>query len=342
MNHSNTILTASKSIIVTFLMIISLSSCNKQEQPEPEANRVVHSAARTSAVTYSTLPTTNTYTNCGSLEVRSCNNRSYIGGNIRAKVLRVDGSQIIIRIERCNNQQLFGGAGTAFIRATNICGTQAGTVPIQTNHWYADVTINATFTTGSVDFVPVVELPAQKTYWFGQPIRITAQTVLEDSFPGTVITSTNSTSRFATTDNAFKGNLIGQCTWYTYGRIQELVASGYLSQNTGTMIKNAFWGKSGRDAKNWPAFIGGTWYNTNTSVLPLSVRKKGLIIVWAAGTNGHVGFVEWVSADKKRYRVSDFNLKEDLKYRTTEYYFDGGSDKLLGTYPRFYDLGAIK
>jgi surface antigen len=169
----------------------------------------------------------------------------------------------------------------------------------------------------------------------------TGTATISATFPATSITSKSSTSAYATSLNAFNG-YNGQCTWYVYARIQELVASGYLSQATGTAIKNAFWGKSNRHAKNWPSFIGGTWYNTNTAVLPTNMRKKGLIVVWAAGTYGHVGFVESVSADKKRYVVSEFNFYSDEKYRTKEYYFDGGSDKVLGTFPRFYELGVIK
>lgn len=166
-------------------------------------------------------------------------------------------------------------------------------------------------------------------------------TTISANFPATAITSKNSASVYATSQNAFNG-YNGQCTWYVYARIQELVASGYLSQATGTTIKNAFWGKSNRHAKNWPSFIGGTWYNTNTAVLPLNMRKKGLIVVWAAGTYGHVGFVESVSSDKKSYTISEFNFNSDEKYRTKTYNFEGGSDKVLGTYPMFYELGVIK
>ena len=336
-----------KSTFLASTLFLGLSACQKQnEEVMPQTSNVtevVHSSARVNATTsYTISPAINNYTACGSVVVSSGNCGTYVSGYIRSKVISSNGSQFVIRIERCNNQQLFGAVGMAYVNATNFCGTQAGKTQIASNYWYADVTINATFTTGSVDFVPVVILPGQNIKWIGQPIKITATPGLSDTFPATVITSKSSTSIFATTENAFKSDLAGQCTWYTYGRIQELVASGYFSQNTGTLIKNAFWGKSNRDAKKWPSFIGGTWYNTNTAALPANMRKKGLIIVWAAGSLGHVGFVEWVSADKKSYRVSDFNQKDDKVYRTTQYNFDGGSDKFLGTYPMFYDLGAVK
>jgi len=93
-----------------------------------------------------------------------------------------------------------------------------------------------------------------------------------------------------------------------------------------------------RHAKNWPSFLGGNWTPTVVEPLPMEKRKKGLLAVWVKGEYGHVGFVEEVNADKTKYRLSDFNRGNDLKYRDKWYDFVGKSDSLIGTYPRFYDL----
>ena len=169
-----------------------------------------------------------------------------------------------------------------------------------------------------------------------------ASTLLASTgFPPTVITSKTSTSPYATTKNAFwvsDNSLAGQCTWYAYGRVIELAEAGYLDPSAATIMHDAFWGKSGRDAKNWPAFLGGEWTSTNSAPLPMEKRKPGMLAVWPYGDNGHVGFVEEISADKTQYRLSDFNRGLDQIYRNVWYNFSGSSDLLLGGFPSFYQL----
>jgi surface antigen len=165
-----------------------------------------------------------------------------------------------------------------------------------------------------------------------------------DSFSPTSIISTSSTSPYATTDNAFKNSasqtLTGQCTWYVYGRVMELVAKGELEPSEGTRFHDAFWGTWNRHAKNWKNdnFLGGTWHCTNNDTLPMAYRRKGLIAVWTNSPNGHVGFVEEVNADKTLYRLTDFNRGDDTEYRNKWYPFLGTEDQLGGQYPCFQTL----
>jgi len=164
-----------------------------------------------------------------------------------------------------------------------------------------------------------------------------------DAFSPTSITSTSSTSQYATTENAFKNTyqyLTGQCTWYAYGRVMELVAKGELDSSVGTKFRNAFWGRSGRDAKNWDSsnFLGGTWHCTASETLPTQYRRKGLIAVWHNSPAGHVGFVEEVNADKTQYRLTDFNRGNDTAYKNKWYPFQGTEDALGGKYPCFQPL----
>ncbi|MDY6992831.1 MAG: CHAP domain-containing protein, partial [Pseudomonadota bacterium] len=171
-----------------------------------------------------------------------------------------------------------------------------------------------------------------------------------DTFSPTVITSRDSNSAYATSQNAFYAsnpNLAGQCTWYVYGRVIELTDKNELDDSVGDYFENAFWGESGRHAKNWPDFLGGSWFCTHNDVLPIEQRKKGLVAVWKFGDYGHVGFVEEISADSRRYRLTDFNRSNRTSYKDEWYKFDkndslGKNDIIGGVYPCFYDLKLAK
>lgn len=159
------------------------------------------------------------------------------------------------------------------------------------------------------------------------------------NYPSTCLTSASASCSYATSDNAFKNDLKGQCTWFAYGRAVELSKSGNLPTNVANKFYNAFWGKSNRHAKNWPSFMGGTWHSTSSSALPQHLRKKGLLVVWNFGSYGHVAFVESVSADKKTYTISEFNNPLGSGHRNRTLPFDG-NDSMGGVYPRFLDLNT--
>ncbi|WP_207681084.1 PKD domain-containing protein [Desulfonema magnum] len=170
-----------------------------------------------------------------------------------------------------------------------------------------------------------------------------AGSAFADSFPETAIKSKYSSSSYAKGENAFYVSdslLRGECTWYVYGRVIELSDSGYLDSSVRDQFEDAFWGKTGRHARNWPntIFLGGSWTYSGDSPLPMDKRRKGLVAVWKFGTYGHVGFVEEVSSDKTRYRLSDFNRGNDKTHRDNWYDFVGTSDRLSGVFPYFFEL----
>ncbi len=166
------------------------------------------------------------------------------------------------------------------------------------------------------------------------------QQTYADSFSATALTDRYSSSPYAREKNAFyasDSSLAGQCTWYAYGRVIELAEKGELDSQAAALLYAALWGKSGRHAKYWPDFIGGTWHCTTTTSLPLEKRHKGLLAVYKFGDYGHVGFVEEVNADKSQYRLSDFNYSGDTNYKEKWYPFVG-DDRIGGAYPCFYEL----
>jgi surface antigen len=158
-------------------------------------------------------------------------------------------------------------------------------------------------------------------------------------FSATCLTSASAGCIYAVADNAFKGTLKGQCTWYAYGRVVELANGNLLPKGLVNKFRNALWDKSNRHAKNWPNLLAGTWHKTNHASLPAQFRKKGLLVVWNFGSYGHVAFVESISSDKNTYTVSEFNNPEGYGHRTRTLPFEG-NDKLGGVYPQFLDLSS--
>lgn len=174
-------------------------------------------------------------------------------------------------------------------------------------------------------------------------------------FPRTRIRSTSSTAKYAIAPtNVFAPAFTGQCTWYVYGRVMELASTSDLSSGLLTTMPRAFDSiahAGERNANEWPDRLPGHWIATSkSSPLPINRRRIGLLAVYdGPPPNGHVGFVEEVSADKRQYRMSQFNRTGTEEYSDKWYYFDGADgqpDGSLGAkdqhittrwYPSFFD-----
>ncbi|MEG1895983.1 MAG: CHAP domain-containing protein [Oscillospiraceae bacterium] len=90
----------------------------------------------------------------------------------------------------------------------------------------------------------------------------------------------NRLNPFYTADPA----LVGQCTWYAWGRISEIFGGE----------KQALFSQSyNRHAKNWPATV--------TNAIKMPYPAKGDAIIWGVGTYGHVGVVEEVMGDRVKF-----------------------------------------
>ncbi len=92
-------------------------------------------------------------------------------------------------------------------------------------------------------------------------------------------------------------DLVGQCTWYTYGRIQEvgLITADQLASLTNRTGRGIFRG----NASNWVADAVAVGFLTN------STPQVGALAVWI--DNNHVAFVESVSSNT--IQVTECNNK---------------------------------
>ena len=79
-------------------------------------------------------------------------------------------------------------------------------------------------------------------------------------------------------------------------------------------------------------------------------RWPGMLVVWVFGDYGHVAFVEEVTNDKTRFRISDFNRNEGEAYNEYDADIDGNWLNFEGAthrtmynsvYPQFYRLSSI-
>ena len=162
-----------------------------------------------------------------------------------------------------------------------------------------------------------------------------------------MLLQSNSDSIYAQALNPFASQysnqtLEGQCTWYAYGRVIELADTGYLDSSAKQLMINAFWHSSNRHAINWPSYLGGTWTDTTSGALPMDLRVPAQLVVWNVGTRGHVAFIEEVSADKTKYRVSEYNITP-LQLSTQWLDFDGsGRSRFGGTFQSFTNFRYLQ
>ena len=286
---------------VCLLSLVFVVSCNKYDDDDLYPEDALQSQKMAqgddpqimSAVmaTYAVTPSVGTFTPSSSSSVTlpgtsGCG--SFYGGMIKAKVVAQSGNSFTVEIYP-QVGTTFGGSGTAYIKATSVCGTVAGTATYTSVHTKATVTINATFAQGVTHFYPVIitstgsryyaepfmvyTLPSYVSgpYWDGKLLATVDGIELKSSGPGNIDDDSDGVSTWQCTDF---------CKRY-YAGVYSLSFSG--------------WG----NAKNWYNTLDTRFekYPNNGSVAP----RVGDIICFDNNPSsltkyGHVAIITEVSA----------------------------------------------
>ena len=139
---------------------------------------------------------------------------------------------------------------------------------------------------------------------------------------------------------------------YIYGRVLELVNKGNLDNSIAINMEKIFKGENGKFASKWGKILN---LNSLGQIPKIANREQGLLAIWECNINnsgrGHIGFVEEILEDGKKYRLSDFNRlgDGDNEFRDEVYAFPNNElDKNIGNgylgtgengcFPIFYKL----
>ena len=174
-----------KNAVVACMMLAPVA-CTKQfdivEPQSTESSPTSLVSAKVEAVNevvYTTAPALNTWTvgTSGSTLNLSC--AKYYPG-LRAKFIAQSGNKFTVQIQR-NDGKPFNGTGIGYIKATDLCGTIAGSTTFtDKNYYYLNVDFWATFQTGSVVFQPTITI--NNVRYYANPITVTAiQTYTNDA-----------------------------------------------------------------------------------------------------------------------------------------------------------------
>ena len=280
---------------VCLLSVVMVISCSKYEddlvidetmsqklaQENPEVQMM-----STSSITYGVTPSVGTFTPSSSSSVTlpgtsGCG--SFYGGMIKAKVVAQSGSSFTVEIYP-QVGTTFGGSGTAYVKATSVCGTVAGTATYTSVNTKATVTINATFAQGVTHFYPVIITSTGGRY-YAEPFMVYTLPTYNTSAPytiGQIIATVDGIDLRAAGPYLQGSALAYQCTKFC----QNYYAGVYSLSFSG-------WG----DAWEWYEDYDDTKfarYSNNGSVAP----RVGDILCLSGGPSGygHVAIINEVSA----------------------------------------------
>ena len=308
--------------LVASLLLGFASSCNQQE-PQPE-NQVVENVQPSNDLTETTAASSISNARVAATATQQMFKfNTQVVGYSQRKIYSVDASKLFNA--RYNLVRSYTTSGqidlsVCYLNSKGLyvsVGTKSTSGPLQ------EVRFHKSEIVGNTAYVIVNGGKANSNF-------DVAFYMLSDSFPETAVKKKTDSSPYS---GFF--SIPGECVWYEYIRIQELADLGYISQTSADYITAKLKGKSNRNARTWPGFIGGTWIAE--SPLPNKSRRKGLIGVYqtASGT-GHIFFVESVSEDLKTYTISEYNWPSGQKYGTRTLTF--GKDQGLGVHPTFFEL----
>jgi hypothetical protein len=123
------------------------------------------------SISYSTIPVLNTWTGVSSgTQNLSCGT---FQGGLKAAVIGIVGNKLTVQIQKSNGST-FGYSGTGYVKALSACGNIAGSSSLLSSYYYVNIEFWATFTSGSVQFVPSITL-SNGVKMYAPTITVTAK-----------------------------------------------------------------------------------------------------------------------------------------------------------------------
>jgi murein DD-endopeptidase MepM/ murein hydrolase activator NlpD len=193
---------------------------------------------------YSPSPSVGSWTNASSgLQRLSC---ATFNAGLRSKIISLSGNNVVVEIQRTDGKP-FGKSGTAYIKASDACGTVAGTANwIRTDFYFIQVSFNLTFPNGYVAFYPTITLSTGERF-YSNPVGFTAKTVVNtDVFVSPVSVNPLSTCKFASTSCYLKGHhhtgidFMGSTSTGVFasgdGVVDKIIVNGQGDNNMGNSV----------------------------------------------------------------------------------------------------------
>ncbi len=179
--------------------VVELSSGGTAYQVQQQSDAAF--ANSVASISYSTIPVLSTWTGVSSgTQNLSCG--SFQGG-LKAVVTGIVGDKLTVQIQKSNGST-FGSTGTGYIKALNACGNIAGSSSLLSSYYYVNIEFWATFTSGSVQFVPSITL-ANGVKMYAPTITVTAK---DDVYYNKQIVSGTNYSHYYQKDSPYYGGYV--------------------------------------------------------------------------------------------------------------------------------------
>lgn len=279
---------------VCLLSVVMVISCSKYEddlvidetmsQKLGQANPEVHMMS-TSSITYGVTPSVGTFTPNSSSSITlpgtsSCG--SFMGGVIKARVKSPQsGSVFTVQFYKQDGTNF--SSGTAYVKATSVCGSVAGQVTITGTATVIEVNITATFPQGVTHFYPVFISSVSGGRYYAEPFIVSTSPAYNTSTPyttGQIIATVDGVNLQAAGPYLQGSALAYQCTKFC----QNYYASVYSLSFSG-------WG----DAHQWFNNLDTRFekHSNNGSVAP---RIGDILCMSGGGGLGHVAIINEVTS----------------------------------------------
>lgn len=184
----------SKWLLGAFIAAFTLIGCNKTDVanmpsillPATELSGVAGGISSNTIYTI-VSPALNTWTSCASSTASSGICGQFKGSLLKMRPVKVNGNKITCEITRCDGKA-FASDGTAYVKASEVCGTVAGQTTYKAGQTVISIVITLSFTDGKVGFIGTIVSTVGDRYYSPQ-VTISATTTPTVLFDKTIVTT---------------------------------------------------------------------------------------------------------------------------------------------------------